>query len=394
LIVFRDGFLCSAPGARGNIKKTNNNSIKEEEGLEKEFSFWEHGIQIQFPKNLSRIGVNLNPWRVTIHRLANKSEDKTDCLDRVDYFLNGNFSYEIEVPVESSDADDVTLVVLSDYKKADGATKNNGSRRNNIESNDKTIQLSSDFELIPVRDLSPVDQRLKSGLPLLVPYVRTEIAASKKSNFFRLEYSHINYVKNSPTKTTTENDRRLGTPTAFSSALPSSLSSKSPSPPKLSKHSPEISTSLLQSTPSPSPSTPVMQVSTPPPSTPAVALTPASLPTIPMTVQGDRYHQPSSSKPSLSVSAKSPTRQYTPGSDDDTPPNSVFKQLQLEAPREAREAGRRLELNEFSNPNATPEMSPTNETSSSRSNSSDGSSPRVGRRRSNRDDFRSSIIFN
>jgi len=112
-----------------------------------------------------------------------------------------------------------------------------------------------------------------------------------------------------------------------------------------------------------------------------------------MTIQGDRYNQPSSSKPSLSVSVKSPTRQYSPGSDYDTPPNSVFKELQLEAPREAREAGRRLELNEFSNPNVTPEMSPTSETSSIRSNSSDGS-PRVGRRRSNRDDFRSSITLN
>ena len=285
------------------------------------------------------------------------------------------------------DADDVTLVVLSDYKKIDGAIKSNGSKRSNVNitnsnSSDNRIEISPDFELVAVRDLGPVDQRLKIGLPLLVPFVATETYASKNFNYFRLDYHHINYTKTSPTKSSNDFDKKIiGTPAAFTSVVSSSLSSKSPSPTKASKPSSPVTTS---------PSALTSQLSAPHPSTPAVALTPASLNSIQNT--GDRYHEPSSTKPALSVSTKSP-RLYTPGSDDDTPPNSVFKQLQLEEPAKVRETGRRLELNEFSNPTATPDISPTSDTtSSSRSNSSDGS-PRVDRRRSKQDDFGSRIVF-
>lgn len=409
MIVFRDGYLCNAPGARGRVKKNNSDNYKEEEGLDKDFEFWDHGVQIDFPKNLMRIGVNLSPWSVTIHRLSGRSDDPMiNNLDQVDFFLDGFFSYEIEVPVESNDVHDVILVVLSDYKKTDSNIRNNGSKRSRgSETNDETIEVSSDFEIVPVRDLGPVDQRLKSGLPLLVPYVKTEKVACKHSNFFRLEYSHMNYVKKIPTKinenvkktgassASYESVKKTGTSSAFSSAVASSLSTKSPSPPKSSKHSPEVSfeSQLKSSTPS-SPSTPLMQLSTPLPSTPAVALTPASLPTIPLTIQTDRYHQLSSSKPSLlSVSFKSP-RSHTPGSegDDDTPPNSVFKQLNLDGPIEKRELGRRLELNEFANPNFASPQSP-NESISSKSSSSSENSPRIARRRSKLDDFGSKISF-
>ena len=383
MIVFRDGFLRTAPGTRGRLKKSSE--FKDEEGPDNEIIFWERGVQIKFPKNLSRLTAELQPWRVTISRISNE-EDKViaiNNLDKVENFLPGNFSYEIEVPVEGMNADDVTLVVLSDYKKVDGAIKSNGSRRNNVNNSntsDDSIELISEFELISVRDLGPVDQRLKLGLPLLVPFVKTEKAASKNFNYFRLDYNHVNYAKSSPVKPLNDLDKKIGTHSAFTSVVSSSLSSKSPSPTKISKPSSPDTTSP--------PSVSSIQLSTP-------TVTPASLPTMPINTNGDhRYHEPSSTKPTLSVSTKSP-RHHTPGSDDDTPPNSVFKQLQLEAPnlKEVRETGRRLELNEFSNPTATPEISPSSDSSSSRSNSSDNSSPRSNRRRSKQDDFGSRIIF-